>query len=419
MAGLGPPGATTAMLRRRPCSYSLGATMSMSTRGSSPAGAKGDLAERVGLVKALGRRLGFFGLALLALEALMGTLIWKLPETERGPAFSWLMVLFGMTIVVAAVTAILGPLLSARPLPSARKPAKDSARDGDDTRPLADPFESKRLMFEGILGQLESKSYRLVDGSAQHGDGERLLDGLFAGLLDLARNVLGERQGISAVLTESAGSGADISCLRVRAFSGIYGHEVILRTFGLNEMREGVCSVAYRTQETQIRSDMSDELREKGERIKATIAIPVDATDPRPGDLATVNIDAQADGVIPRDADDQLKARIGQLRNIAERLNRLQRRIKQAPLIGRWKKINSDHTYAFTPEGRVRYEEGEGRNRQESRYTLYGQVVRWTIEWGGGSSTGFTGTILAPGEMSVQYRNSWEQAPGMFKLEHG
>lgn len=84
-------------------------------------------------------------------------------------------------------------------------------------------------------------------------------------------------------------------------------------------------------------------------------------------------------------------------------------------LIGKWRQIGSDKTHSFTAAGVVQYDEN-GKNFQQTEYTLGGGLVQWTIEWTAGSSSAFSGTVTAPGEMSVQVKNTWEQVPVTIQL---
>lgn len=260
----------------------------------------------------------FCALVVLVLNALMAALVLRLSAVGSSAVPSG---------VLLGALALLAFVLFATILIGARATTRTETAEPKSARFVRDDFESASARFEGVLNQFAGSESSLSGLALGEGDSERLLDGLFAGLLEVARLTLGQDTRTSANLTELA---PDLKSIRVRAFSGLYSAAVILRAFDVDGLKQGVCSDAYRSGQHQIRPDMTGELLEKGERIRAMVSIPIvlaKGAVAAAGDLATLNIETTEKGIVPPAVNDRLKAKLDRLGVMAAKLNEIRRQI--------------------------------------------------------------------------------------------
>ncbi|HMA95691.1 MAG TPA: hypothetical protein VKP30_23540 [Polyangiaceae bacterium] len=263
------------------------------------------------VIKSIPASARLFALVVLVINVLMGALVWKLPSSN----------------LLFVALAVLAAVLVTTVLVSARSTGRVATAEPKSTRFVRDDFDTASARFEAVLNQFTGSDSSLKTLALEEGDGERLLDGLFAGLLEVARLALGQDIRTSANLTELA---ADFRSIRVRAFSGLYSAAVILRAFDVDGLKQGVCSEAYRTGQHQIRPDMTGEMLERGERIRSMVSIPISLAKgavAAPGDLATLNIETTEKGMVPPSVDDCLRAKLDRLGAMAAKVNDIRRQI--------------------------------------------------------------------------------------------
>jgi hypothetical protein len=197
------------------------------------------------------------------------------------------------------------------------------------------------LSFDSLVGelsttieQLESNAFQRVKYYQDQGDLQRLLDGLYSGLLYATGAVpTGQIEPIFyGNLMEWDGARR---LLRVRYFKGLYNDEIICRSFPLGGPKQGVASEAVSSKKIQYRNEMDDELKERGESLlKAMVSIPVPMENGQAlesGMIVAINIDSIQAGVFPISKKSELNVlerRAQEIASLVCRVNKLRSILK-------------------------------------------------------------------------------------------
>lgn len=189
------------------------------------------------------------------------------------------------------------------------------------------------LAFDKLLGEHEATLTRLEQNDAallrqisDDGDRVRLFDGLYMGLLYVARAVV---TGFvdACVYGNLMEWESRRGLLRVRYFSGPYNEEVITRQFPLTGKGQGVAGKALSSGAVQIRNNMSDELFVAGEaRLKSLMCIPLEAAgDCLDSTIAILNIDCAVAEVFPEEGSESFLGLQNRARRLVVQLQRVNR----------------------------------------------------------------------------------------------
>src|SRR5512145_2833294 len=128
------------------------------------------------VIKSIPASARFFALVVLVINVLMGALVWKLPSSN----------------LLFVALAVLAAVLVTTVVVSARSTGRVATAEPKSTRFVRDDFDTASARFEAVLNQFTGSDSSLKTLALEEGDGERLLDGLFAGLLEVARLALGQ-----------------------------------------------------------------------------------------------------------------------------------------------------------------------------------------------------------------------------------
>jgi hypothetical protein len=276
-----------------------------------------------GIINSVKTPLGFFTLVVLALQGVLIVLVAKANATDRR------ILIVGMIVLLLACGLAVFML-------AYRKPT--SAQAAGAGGPVAQPpsFDATIAVMESTITQLEQNGCQMANYYRVQGDLQRLLDGLYSGLLYVAGAVPTGK--IEATLYGNLMDWDESKrALRVRYFNGPYNDEIICRAFPLDGPKQGVASKAVSTGQIQYRNEMADELKEKGESLlKAMMSIPVrigDAGPPQAGMIAAINVDSTVAGVFPvslRSELDPLERRARDVASLVQRVNLLRATLVRA-----------------------------------------------------------------------------------------
>jgi len=266
--------------------------------------------ERTSIIGAVKTPLGFFALAVLVGEAGLLAFAAKAEGMDRTIG------ILGMIVLLFASGAAVYLLASRTP----------GALNTQSILSASESPSFDRVMAElsPTIKRLEDNDYTLAKYYRDQGDLQRLLDGLYSGLLYASGAVPTGRiePRFYGNLMEWDGKS-----LRVRYFKGPYNDEIILRTFSLHGPKQGVASEAVRSKTIQYRNRMEDELKERGESLlKAMVAIPIpmdNGTTLQPGAIVSINIDSVQAGIFPELRTTEWTALEGRAQSLASLVRRV------------------------------------------------------------------------------------------------
>lgn len=204
------------------------------------------------------------------------------------------------------------------------------AVDTSDRNRLSVSFSYDKIIAEyhSTLDELEADNAKYAVHYKKMGDRQRLLDGLYSGLLYASRSIVkGEIDPLYYGNLMELDKSRDE--LRVKYFAGPYNERIITRRFSVEPPNDGVASVAFRTSKIQIINSMERELKLKGEeRLKAMMSIPVEERNDRVinGTIVVLNIDSGQEDVFPtpeKVAESPILKRADELANLIRRVNTL------------------------------------------------------------------------------------------------
>ena len=267
--------------------------------------------ERTSIIGAVKTPLGFFALAVLVGEAGLLAFAAKAEGMDRTIG------ILGMIVLLFASGAAVYFLASRR---------------SDTLNPQSIlPAFAESPFFDRVMAELRPTIKRLADNDytlakyyRDQGDLQRLLDGLYSGLLYASGAVPTGR--IESIFYGNLMEW-DGKSLRVRYFKGPYNDEIICRTFSLDGPKQGVTSEAVRSKTIQYRNKMEDELKERGESLlKAMVAIPIpmdNGTTLLPGTIVSINIDSVQAGIFPELRTTEWTALEGRAQSLASLVRRV------------------------------------------------------------------------------------------------